>query len=281
MSKMKYQVKVSIVLPTFNRGYTIWKTIQSIISQTYSNWELIIVDDNSTDETSKVVSEFSPDPRITFISNIYKKGVSGARQTGVDASEGEYIGYIDSDNTASSNWLEVIVNRINISPNITFFVPDRNFQMLNVKDNKYEIIIESSQYETLPSIEALWKHDFEGDPNGLVHINKKGIAKWDENLTIYEDYDFFLQLASSPFASMKYIPQALINYFRKYGGDGICSTTTYDDLIRSLVYIQNKYKQNENWEKLSRIPEKIERYRKMNDANYTPLQRLLEKYSNS
>ena len=59
-------MKFSIIIPTYNRGYILWKTIQSVQNQSWNDWELIVVDDGSTDDTKKVVREFQSDPRIHY-----------------------------------------------------------------------------------------------------------------------------------------------------------------------------------------------------------------------
>jgi len=85
----------SVIIPTFNRSQLISRSIKSIIDQKYSNWELILVDDGSTDNTKEIVESFS-DSRIKYY---YKKNEerSIARNFGIDKSKGEYISFLDDD----------------------------------------------------------------------------------------------------------------------------------------------------------------------------------------
>lgn len=85
----------SIVLPTYNRAYLIKDTIQSVMNQSYTNWELLVVDDGSTDNTKEVVSSFT-DPRIRYI---YQENAerSVGRNNGVRQAKGEWICFLDSD----------------------------------------------------------------------------------------------------------------------------------------------------------------------------------------
>jgi glycosyltransferase involved in cell wall biosynthesis len=100
---MKNKPLISIVVPTYNRLKTLPNTIQSILKQTYDHWELIIVDDGSTDGTEKLVHEYSArDSRIKYVFNGRNKGPSAARNTGIRHSQGEYIAFLDSDD----EWLE-------------------------------------------------------------------------------------------------------------------------------------------------------------------------------
>lgn len=87
--------KVSVVIPAYNQADYLGQAIQSVINQTYQDWELIVVDDGSTDNTAKVLSRFS-DARISYIYQA-NKGLPGARNTGIELSSGEYLAFLDSD----------------------------------------------------------------------------------------------------------------------------------------------------------------------------------------
>ncbi|WP_272700226.1 glycosyltransferase family 2 protein [Desulfovibrio sp. Fe33] len=86
---------VSIILPTYNRAEFIGRALDSVLSQTYGNWECRIIDDGSTDETETVLSGFD-DPRIHY-SRQENQGVSGARNTGIAACRGDVVALLDSD----------------------------------------------------------------------------------------------------------------------------------------------------------------------------------------
>ncbi|WP_435264081.1 glycosyltransferase family 2 protein [Tenacibaculum sp. nBUS_03] len=90
--------KVSIITPSYNSENFISETIKSVLNQTYSNWELIIVDDCSTDNTEQVIKEFSKkDERIKFFKNIKNSGAAVSRNVGLENSTGRFISFIDSD----------------------------------------------------------------------------------------------------------------------------------------------------------------------------------------
>lgn len=88
--------KVSILLPTYNRGHLLGRAIDSVLNQTYTRYELIVIDDGSTDHTRQVVKGFK-DVRIQYFKHYENKGISAARNTGLDAATGKYIAFIDSD----------------------------------------------------------------------------------------------------------------------------------------------------------------------------------------
>lgn len=87
---------VSVIIPTYNRGYIIERAIESVQKQTYSEIEILVVDDGSTDNTEEIVSKIS-DSRIRYIKNPKNCGVSHTRNLGIAAAKGKYIAFQDSD----------------------------------------------------------------------------------------------------------------------------------------------------------------------------------------
>ncbi len=89
---------VSVVVPTYNRGRFLPDAIRSVQAQTLADWELIIVDDGSTDETRDVLAPFlAADSRLSFVSNAGASGPGGARNTGIRAAKADAIAFLDSD----------------------------------------------------------------------------------------------------------------------------------------------------------------------------------------
>jgi glycosyltransferase involved in cell wall biosynthesis len=87
---------ISVILPTYNRAHTLKQAINSVTAQTYSEYELIIVDDGSSDGTQKLVEELH-DPKCIFIRLENNSGQANARNEGIKVASGEYIAFIDSD----------------------------------------------------------------------------------------------------------------------------------------------------------------------------------------
>lgn len=88
---------VSIIMPSYNTGAYIKKTIQSVINQSYQNWELIIVDDCSTDNTDEAVQPFLNDMRIRYIKNEVNSGAAISRNRALMEAKGKWIAFLDSD----------------------------------------------------------------------------------------------------------------------------------------------------------------------------------------
>lgn len=103
-------IKVSVIMPTWNRSAVISRAIESALQQSYTNFELIIADDGSTDNTEEVVHRFSSsDRRIKYLKNVHA-GVSRARNIGIAHSSGQLIAYLDSDNAWAEHYLLLMVN---------------------------------------------------------------------------------------------------------------------------------------------------------------------------
>ena len=114
----------SVVIPTFNRSHIIKETLISVKNQIYDNWECIIVDDGSTDNTKKVINEYIElDSRFKYIFQENAER-SAARNNGIKNAKGEYICFLDSDDYYLSNHLEVLKEYIkkNNNPKGLFFV---------------------------------------------------------------------------------------------------------------------------------------------------------------
>ena len=102
----------SIVIPTYNHAHFIGRALQSVIDQTYTNWEAIVIDNHSEDNTDNVVHSFN-EPRITLL-KIHNKGVIAAsRNMGINAAKGIWIAFLDSDDWWTPNKLNVCYRLIN------------------------------------------------------------------------------------------------------------------------------------------------------------------------
>jgi glycosyltransferase involved in cell wall biosynthesis len=109
---MEEEAHISIIIPTFNRASIIGITLDSILAQTYANWECIVVDDGSTDATEELLQKYMLDDRFQFIKNNRSKGAPGARNTGLLKATGEFIFFFDSDNSMEPNTLQVLADEI-------------------------------------------------------------------------------------------------------------------------------------------------------------------------
>lgn len=109
MNVMNNKGLVSIITPSYNTGRFIAETITSVINQTYTNWEMLIVDDCSKDNTEEIVSGFN-DHRIKFIKNESNMGAAASRNRAIRESKGEWIAFLDSDDLWVPDKLESQIN---------------------------------------------------------------------------------------------------------------------------------------------------------------------------
>ena len=183
---------VSILIPTFNRAHLISETLESIIQQTFANWECIIVDDGSTDNTPELIANYiKRDNRFQYLlrSKDIVKGANSCRNLGFELSKGEYIKWFDSDDIMYHDLLETQLTSIDNADvsvcKLDFFTLDTNkfIKTNSIFSNK---LIEDyltgkvSFYISGP----LWKKSF--------LINQKEL--FDENITNLDDWDFNLRM---------------------------------------------------------------------------------------
>lgn len=98
---------VSVILPTFNRARLLPRAIASVLGQSFRNFELIVIDDGSTDDTAEVVRAFAADPRLAYLPPERNLGDAGARNRGIAAARGEWLAFQDSDDEWLPDKLEL------------------------------------------------------------------------------------------------------------------------------------------------------------------------------
>jgi glycosyltransferase involved in cell wall biosynthesis len=112
----KYGGKISVVMPTHNRAHFLKTSIESVLIQTYENFELIIIDNNSTDNTSDILRDYN-DKRIKYVKNNENRGCGGARNQGIELARGDYITFPDSDDELISTKFEKQLEKFHVLSN--------------------------------------------------------------------------------------------------------------------------------------------------------------------
>ena len=188
------QKLISIIIPVYNVQYYIKKCLDSVISQTYKNLEIILVDDESPDECGKICDEYAEkDQRIKVI---HKKngGLSSARNAGLDICTGEYVTFIDSDDYINENYIEELNNMLEKN-NVDISIANR----YDVQDDK----IEKSGYylgfeKMMNSKELLTEFFYDRIPHeAWGKLYKKELFssnKYQEGVRIFEDLKFIYEL---------------------------------------------------------------------------------------
>jgi glycosyltransferase involved in cell wall biosynthesis len=114
---------VSVIIPAYNRAFSLRRCIESVLNQTYQPFEIIIVDDGSTDDTCNLMESYLKNPQIKYIKYDTCKGAQAARNTGIKNSCGDYIAFLDSDDELLPTSLEVrfkAAQHNNFEPSLTY-----------------------------------------------------------------------------------------------------------------------------------------------------------------
>jgi glycosyltransferase involved in cell wall biosynthesis len=126
--------KVSIIIPTYNRERYVVKAIDSVLRQTFKDYEIIVVDDGSTDNTKEVVNQYGN--RIRYIHQA-NSGVSAARNTGIKHARGEWLAFLDSDDEWLADYLYKQMKSLDSHPTVCMQVTDSLFIDLNGDTRRY------------------------------------------------------------------------------------------------------------------------------------------------
>ncbi len=182
---------VSIIIPTFNRADLIAETLSSIAAQTYKNWECVIVDDGSTDETEKVVSTFTQaDRRFQFHRRPKDrtKGANACRNYGFELSRGELINWYDSDDVMLPNNIEFRANEI-VTNNYDFIVTASRVYFGDGKQDEKGMSLSKGASEPNLKNFVLEKVFWVTDDIMYARRTLTGIT-WNENLKSGQEFNF-------------------------------------------------------------------------------------------
>ncbi len=123
---------ISIIIPTYNRAQLLKRAIESLLKQTYQGFEIIVVDDASTDSTAEVVTGFD-DGRIRYLRHSRNQGPSAARNTGIKVAKGEYIAFLDDDDEYKESKIEKQLKKFYFASEDTGII---YCGIVNIKDGK-------------------------------------------------------------------------------------------------------------------------------------------------
>ncbi|HVE76721.1 MAG TPA: glycosyltransferase [Actinomycetota bacterium] len=180
---------VSVVVPTYNRAELIVEAIGSVRVQTFADWEAVVVDDGSTDDTTRVVEDISrQDPRVRVI-RIAKSGAQAARNAGIREARGEWISFLDSDDRYLPNSIEV---RLNAASFLDVQVVHSECQVQDEESSRL-YGVPALQGKILRSVLARPGPVF---PSFLVHSSAlAAIGRLDEELVSWQEWDTAIRLA--------------------------------------------------------------------------------------
>jgi glycosyltransferase involved in cell wall biosynthesis len=202
-------VKVSVIIPAYNQADYLPKAIHSVLDQTCTDFEILVVDDGSTDATADVANALT-DERVRYIYQ-ENRGLSAARNTGIKHSSGKYLTYLDSDDQFLPEKLEVLVNVLEENPHFGFAagqaipideddIPVGEIFDVPLPDDSSQLLLGNPLHVGSVMVERSWQEI---------------VGFFDETLRSYEDWDMWLRLARAG-CPMTYVarPVSLYRFHR-------------------------------------------------------------------
>lgn len=240
-------IKVSIVIPAYNLENYIGRCLNSLINQTFKEFEIIIINDGSTDNTKKIVESYSlKDKRIKLI-NKNNEGVNIARKVGFENAKGEYVLFIDGDDWIKKECLEILYYSA-IKDNCDLLIynaitksdlNEQNFRMFTLNINESDCITLVLTNNILPSVwSKLIKRKFLID-------NSIDIPK---NIAYGEDLAFLVNIAIKH-PKINFVDEYLYYYYQRNNSVSNARSEKVLDLIESCEYIKDKLRHEDILEK--------------------------------
>ncbi len=228
---------VSVIIPTYNRAHLIGRAIQSVLNQTYQDFELIVVDDGSTDNTEEIVKDFqNKDERIKYIYQ-NNQGASGARNTGIKNAKGKYIAFLDSDDEWLPEKLEKQIQLFKNSKKKNLGFVGCNVLVVDEQTNKrYEY--KTPKYKNV--FQRLLENNFIRSSSSVM-VKKSvidNVGLFDESLKNANDWEMWIRIAQK--YDFDFVDEPLFKYY--WHGGNITRTAGNLKKIQYREYILIKHK---------------------------------------
>lgn len=194
---------VSIITPTYNCAKFIGKTIESVLKQTYTDWEMIIVDDASKDNTEEIVNKYN-DKRIKYIKLKENCGADVARNTAIEEAKGKYMAFLDSDDLWQA---EKLKKQIQFMEQNNYNITATDYEQIDEEGNKLNKIIKT---KGKVNYNSMLLSNSVGNSTVVYNVEKLGKFKV-PNIKKRNDYALWLQMLKKE----KYIygiPEILMQY---------------------------------------------------------------------
>jgi len=263
---MKNKVKCSIVVANYNNGRFLEQLIESVLNQTHANWELIITDDASTDNSISIINRFLYDKRIKLIELTKNQGAANAFKTSIENSSGNIIAMLGADDALKKNAIELIVQQHNRYPNAAMIIAnliccDENLQPTG-KYIKFFEIDETDSYINYFGISGwdTFKRTFYDKTEGIDIDLKRAVDQdlylkmeefgelkhFDENLYLYRTNPKGISQQNNQSFAHEYNYLAIIKAYkrRKKTGFKNLSKKKYKNVLVNYEYLRiiNDYK---------------------------------------
>jgi len=218
---------ITVFIPTYNRAHLLPRAINSVLNQTYKNFELIIVDDGSTDNTEEVVKSFS-DNRIIYHKHKENRGVLAARNTGWDLTKGKYYCALGDDDELLPHALETIVSKFNelSSEGVRIL----RFDIIDAETGKFSG--SGIRKEGYVPYEDMLCGRIYGDYMQTIAMELVGDKRFDERLRGVEGI-LWLELHRK--TKVYYLPQVLYKAYREHGERMSRGINIFEDISKIIL----------------------------------------------
>ena len=209
--------KISVVIPSYNYADYIGEAIDSVLAQTYENFEIIIVDNCSTDHTDEIVKGYClKDSRIKFVQNDTNIGPHRNFNRGMLLSSGEFIKFLNADDKFAPTILEKFLTIMENHPNVSLVTSNR--QLFGDKNEILKAPFIGMQSGRDVIARALSSHNWIGEPTTVMFRRENlSLGLLDISIAMWSDFDFFLrQLAVGDL----FIVDEVLSYFRIHNKQG-------------------------------------------------------------
>lgn len=222
---------VSIIIPTYNRGKYIKKAIDSCLNQTYSNIEVIVVDDCSPDNTKEIVTSYE-DKRVKYFRNDENSGAPYSRNRGIELSNGEFVNFLDDDDKLLAKKIELQLRKfensdVNKLGVVTCDVSYKRSDIYSVKKNRKKGRI---------YVDLLKSYCVFGTESMLIKKEAMSNVEFDSQLLSNQEYDLSIQLAKN--WNFDYVPEVLTE---KYESENQISFN-FDKKLKGTKRLWEKYR---------------------------------------
>lgn len=200
---------VSIIIPTYNRWNLLLEAIKSVFNQTYTSWEIIIVNDGGRPPEGEII-DCLKDPRVRYIEHPHNMGIASARNTALSNSSGDFIAYLDDDDIFYPNHLEVLTTEI-ARNNWDVAYTDSYKGNYSLSEKKYTLIKKEVKYSLDYDANKLWKANF--IPTLCICHRRDCLSltgDFDASLDVLEDWHMWLKM--SIHYTFHHIPQITAEY---------------------------------------------------------------------
>ena len=225
---------VSIIMPSYNTGKYIGESIKSVQSQTYKNWELIIVDDCSTDNTDVVVEEFLNDNRIYYLKNDVNSGAAVSRNRALRAARGKWIAFLDSDDLWKP---EKLNNQIRFMKRNNVYFSYTCYDEINENGEKTGVYVKGPKKITKT---GMYNYCWMGCVTVMYDAEKIGLIQI-KNIQKNNDYAMWLKVCQK---AECYLLEDNLSSYRK-GRSGSISNNSIKKMI-AWHYKLFRYVENQN-----------------------------------